>query len=533
MSTIPKRLVLFFDGTDNTPKDRTNVWRLHELTADADGTIPQQKKYIQGVGTEFGNYVSGSIFGAGVARKIREGYDWLVENYVEGAEIFVFGFSRGAFTARSLVQMVANVGIVRPGVMSTGDAFDRYEDISRQETEKIRPLWRLRRWMRHPEEKPAGWVPSAQDAILMDEKKVHMAKIKMAGLWDTVGSIGLTGLTNSDARIQKAAAHNVRPTKAQEYGYQAIAIDEHRALFEITLWRTFLKQGEDPKTKEGYAKSYEQCWFIGAHSDVGGGYDDDNDRLPDITLEWMMEKAAGVGLKLTHKVQPQAGAWHGVIHDSFKAFAGGILSIWDKVKDGNQRHYRGIEKAPRQVTTSKGEAGELWPIHETIHPSVMKRWTEDPTYRPPSLVDFFQRHPEKLPAGTTLSQRTKRIYASRYWNETGVFLKAGAKYRATLVTGAGEPLKDASQTAKGIEGEDWNSLAYKVASKIHGKRKDDAKWFALIGTVDKKDDWALTDGGIFKAENSGQLVCYFNDVQLEWFYGNNSGWVLLDVQEAP
>ena len=80
MTTPTARLVLFFDGTDNTPKDRTNVWRTHERMAPrgADG-VPQVKKYIQGVGTEFGSYVGGSIFGSGVSRKIREGYRWLAE----------------------------------------------------------------------------------------------------------------------------------------------------------------------------------------------------------------------------------------------------------------------------------------------------------------------------------------------------------------------------------------------------------------------------------------------------------------------
>ena len=92
------RLILFYDGTDNTPKDRTNVWRTHELLTDQDAAgVPQRKMYIQGVGTEFGELLRGTIFGMGVARKIREGYEWLAENYQDDAEIYIFGFSRGAF----------------------------------------------------------------------------------------------------------------------------------------------------------------------------------------------------------------------------------------------------------------------------------------------------------------------------------------------------------------------------------------------------------------------------------------------------
>eukprot|EP01035_Chromulina_nebulosa_P048043 gene48043-biopygen33489 len=130
------RLAVFFDGTDNTPKDRTNVWRTHELlAAKADDGVPQLKTYIQGVGTVLGEYIPGSIFGVGVASRIQKGYTWLVENYVDGAEIYVFGFSRGAFSARSLVQMIATCGLTRKETLAEWDAeqaFDHYESISKQ-----------------------------------------------------------------------------------------------------------------------------------------------------------------------------------------------------------------------------------------------------------------------------------------------------------------------------------------------------------------------------------------------------------------
>ena len=67
---------------------------------------------------------------------------------------------------------------------------------------------------------------------------------------------------------------------------------------------------------------------------------------------------------------------------------------------------------------------------------------------------------------------------------------------------------------------------------LHGKRHDEARWFALIGTVDKEQPWVIKDGEEFTAAAAGQLVCYFNDVQLEWFYGNNSGWVVLEVESV-
>lgn len=131
-----------------------------------------------------------------------------------------------------------------------------------------------------------------------------------------------------------------------------------------------------------------------------------------------------------------------------------------------------------------------------------------------------------------MHQRTRPIRADLYWNDTAVHVTKGTRYRARLVPGMGEPLRDASFEASGIQGEDWESLPHKAASLFHGRRIDDAKWFALIATVDRSHPWVVADGAVFTAPADGQLVCYFNDVQLELFYRNNTGWVVLDVEEV-
>jgi uncharacterized protein (DUF2235 family) len=532
--TIPtRRLIVLFDGTDNTPKDRTNVWRTHELLADKDAAgVPQLKIYIKGVGTELGERVRGSIFGGTISTRIRSGYQWLVDNYAEGAEIYVFGFSRGAFSARSLVQMLANCGLTRPeasSVWRTEQVFDRYEQISMQTVEQIAPIWRLRYWQRNPDQQPAGLNPTPDDQRLMDESQVREVKIRMAGLWDTVGAIGKNALQDRAVATQKASAHNVRPTKAQEYGYHALAIDEHRPMFDVTLWRAFVEDGAANDVRAKYADHYEQRWFIGAHSDVGGGYGEDS--LPDLSLSWMMSKASALGLAFTYTIEPQRGAWHAPIHDSFEAFAGQVLAMWDKLIPGDQRNYRQIGKEARPVITAAGVTGTLWAINERIDDSVMQRWNEDPTYRPPGLVEYLRRRPELIPIGTSLAQRTHRIYANQYWNETGVYLRANTRYRIRVVPRIGEPLRDDTYLARSIDGEEWDSMAHRTASMVHGKRNNDAKWFALIGTIDKNHPFVIRDGGEFSTPQSGQLVCYFNDLRIELFYKNNSGWVVLEVEQ--
>jgi len=97
------------------------------------------------------------------------------------------------------------------------------------------------------------------------------------------------------------------------------------------------------------------------------------------------------------------------------------------------------------------------------------------------------------------------VHAKRHWNATGLHLTQGARYRATVVPGVGDTLKDASFTAGTIAGEDWKS------------------W---------PPPWVIADGGVFTVPATGELVCYFNDVQLEIFYRNNSGWVRLQLDEV-
>jgi len=126
--------------------------------------------------------------------------------------------------------------------------------------------------------------------------------------------------------------------------------------------------------------------------------------------------------------------------------------------------------------------------------------------------------------------RTNPIRADQFWNDTGVDLVEGAAYRFSVAPGVGEPLMDASYPARSIEGEDWESLPHRTAALLHGKRMNDAKWFALIGTVDRKHPWVIQDGGLVTAPASGRLVCYFNDVQMDVFYKNNKGWVALEIE---
>lgn len=524
-SKRPKSIVLCFDGTDNEPEDRTNVVRLYDLVAKTNqvGDV-QDKKYFAGVGTEILTNISGSLLGVGARARLCEGYDWLAEKYRPGDRVYLFGFSRGAFIARSLVQMIATCGLPAEwgaGKWTSREAFDHYEKLS-SDSNPSYPVYRLAYWQRNSLEVPANAI-KAPLYKLLEAQEVQQIKIEMAGLWDTVGALGKSFVKDRAVWTGRSGAHNVRLPKALLRGYHAVAIDEHRPMFNVTLWRQFVAEGKQVEDNE----NFEQRWFCGAHSDVGGGYGDD--RLPDISLDWMVDKARAAGLEFSSSVEPQPGAWLAPINDSFRAFAGSVLSAWDKLVPGDQRFYRRIGRLEMPVSTVNGDRGHLQAVRETIDESVMKRFREDPRYRPQNLVSYFQRL-GAIPGGAPMVQRTDRIYASQYWNRTGVYLEKGASYCLKVVPGIGEPLRDASHEATSISGEKWSSIAHKTAAAIRGKRRDNENWFALIGTIEQTDAFLIQDGMTYKPTVSGELVCYFNDVQLEAFYSNNSGWRVLEVE---
>jgi uncharacterized protein (DUF2235 family) len=169
-----KRLAIYLDGTFNTLNNNTNVWRLRSLTSQ---TPDQRVYYSQGVGTKRGEVARGGVAGYGVDDEIIDAYTWLIENLDDGDEIFIFGFSRGAYTARSLSSLISKCGILKLGApLSIEQLYARYR---LYEAPTIRSLL---------------GKPLAQDAGIEERwltKYSRPTKIKFIGVWDTVGSMGI------------------------------------------------------------------------------------------------------------------------------------------------------------------------------------------------------------------------------------------------------------------------------------------------------------------------------------------------------
>lgn len=276
---MKKRIISCSDGTWNKPgiKDRgmdvkTNVSKMYECICNkgSDGTA-QLKIYDEGVGTGYTikDRLLGGASGAGIDKNIKDVYEFFVLNYKPGDEIYLFGFSRGAYTARSIAGFIRNCGILKPENIHLVDkAYNLYRD-------------------RNDYTKPdSDLMKSFRDAYCVeDETFIHFI-----GVWDTVGALGIPLPWYKIANMQRYKFHDVKLSSQVRHAYHALAIDERRSLFSPTLW----EKSNTVKNNPSHKQVLEQRWFCGVHSNVGGGYVDC--KLSNICLQWIIEKAEGAGL---------------------------------------------------------------------------------------------------------------------------------------------------------------------------------------------------------------------------------------------
>ncbi len=353
--TTTRRLVLLFDGTWSKPESNTNVERLRRLIAPRDPAgIEQLVNYIPGVGVSKGlAHLLGGAFGYGLAGNVQDGYRWLCETCRPGDDIYLFGFSRGAYTARSLAGLIRKCGLLRrdaDGRVAKGGisaAYDFYRDTASK--------------------------PGSQAALDFRASHSMETDIHFIGVWDTVGSLGIPHIASwfpyARSRYQ---FHDTELSKIVKYAYQALALDEHRADFAPAVWTRdpqTVKPGETLTSKKHEQIEIEQRWFIGSHSDIGGGNDCDGagrkpDLLPDLPLAWLQRKAIDAGLACHERVVQAIDAWMGVPRNSYAEFMYGLYKAFKPPFD-------------RKLGTG---------VNEMVDSSVWQRWHADAGYRSPSLV---------------------------------------------------------------------------------------------------------------------------------------------------
>jgi uncharacterized protein (DUF2235 family) len=368
-----KLLPMFLDGTWNKPDDNTNVWRVSQLVSDTDAVGNVQKAYYHtGVGTKPFERIRGGAFGEGLNANIQHAYQWLMSNYEDMDKIYLFGFSRGAYTARSLAGLIGKCGLLLPGsIFSVPQTFERYK-----QGKDVPALYEL--------VSPRYEGPRTdEDKLLIQESR--LVDIEFIGVWDTVGALGVPGLLGRFWR-KSYYFHSTNPSVRYKHMYQALAIDENRADYQAALWTLFRpKDGPVPTLRAG--QTLEQRWFIGAHCNVGGGYR--NDALAQIPLAWMLDKAIAAGLKFRRPLTLTRDEYKTAPVDSFARFLGGLYRVFKL----NRRHFRTIGRDP--VATKTGD-GMSYSLNERIDASVFERVNNVAGYRPKNLVEWANRRGKHL-----------------------------------------------------------------------------------------------------------------------------------------
>lgn len=336
-----KRICILYDGTWNKVDSNTNVLAMKEAIVSEGRNDPVQPVfYDEGVGTKWYERIRGGLFGFGLSKNIMQGWKFLSERFRAGAaddlseddRIYVLGFSRGAYSARSLVGLVRKCGILR----DPDDALIEraYEDIYRDRS--CAP------------DHPKAVAFRAEHAVR------DRVKVDFIGVWDTVGSLGVPGKVLPFSRGYYDW-HDTELSGIVREAYHAVAVDEHRKDFPATMWT------KKPKPDQ----HVEQVWFPGAHANVGGGYE--GDRLRNLALSWMQEKAIAAGLELDTFTVPGPDDFRGPLRDSYGEFLFGVYKWFFK----------------RRIRPY-GEGAA-----ESVHDSTARRMAELADYRPPTLERFW------------------------------------------------------------------------------------------------------------------------------------------------
>ena len=357
---MPKNIVICCDGTGNQfGHENSNVVKLYKtLTRSAS----QIAYYHPGVGTmgarnaltrigKWWTRVIGLAFGYGISDNVADAYQFLMRTYEPEDRIYVFGFSRGAYTARALCGMLHVVGLLSSG----NEALIPYA---------IRMLKRR----------------SIDFAVLADFKKTFSreCKVHFIGVWDTVSSVGwIYNVVQFPFTAKNPAIDIAR---------HAVSIDERRVFYRQNLF-VEASPGQD----------IEQVWFAGVHSDVGGSYPETESGLSKLALQWMLceGEPAGLLVDLQRKAEILGSKLHyvapdptGPLHKSLHGFWW-LAEMWPKVVRIHQPGPGNIWKNSVRVNLARPRS---IPAGSLVHTSVEQRMNAIWSYRPKNLVPLAILH---------------------------------------------------------------------------------------------------------------------------------------------
>jgi uncharacterized protein (DUF2235 family) len=421
---MAKNIVILFDGTSNEiSADRTNILRLFGVL---DRTDTQIVYYDPGVGT-FGAAnawsnayrktveVWGLATGWGLDQNVKEAYRFLVDNfdpgepgdardYPDSDRIYIFGFSRGAYTARVLAGFIHSLGLIGKYHVNLIDyAYNTYKGISEDEQDAGGK----------PAEEVDWDAPSAFKTMQLYERtlQTYRPPIKLLGLFDTVSSVIVWGKWRPQLLTLPFTDRN----PSVEVVRHALAIDERRTMFNPLPWRPNQEYWGGPfKPPAPASQDFKEVWFSGVHGDVGGGYPEAQSAAIKIPLSWMIDETTPTGL--TYKQDAVNELVRGRSAPSGKARVkpDPTAPLHDSMTWG----WRWLEYMPRRVPITswrkRGDTTRIYlpradhrfiPDGALIHQSVIARLsstTVSPPYMPPNLPPTYVVEPRVEGAGETI-----------------------------------------------------------------------------------------------------------------------------------
>ncbi len=386
---VPKRLIVCLDGSWDVPSDvstvpprtarlsldptnasctsenpATNVRRFYDsVLPRSHNGWPQTKWYDDGTDLPWlGRYRDGT-FGYALDLQILQSYAYLVTLYEPGDEIFLYGFSRGAYVARTLTGLVGTCGLISPSLIDA-QQLNRVKDLALSSPSNLATSYELTRSLRelvlHPGDhllteayrlyRNLGHDAHGRASASFRSQAGQTASIALLGVWDTVGPLGIPTKALKCLNDHRYNFHDTDLSITVKRAYHALAIDEHRSDYNATLWTSPTRDGQ----------ILEQRWFSGSHGDVGGVYRERE--LSDLSLSWIQRRSVEAGISIegaNSKYEPNP---LGQLHDSFsEGFRG--LRRWL-----HSRFYRPV------LQTGTGT--------EVLDESVRIRLLRDSNYRP-------------------------------------------------------------------------------------------------------------------------------------------------------
>ena len=368
-----KNIVVFSDGTgqEGGTDHNTNVYKLFNMIMDRSSS--QVSFYDRGLGTGW-RKATGNIGGRGFSKNVLQCYEFIFENYQVGDRIFLFGFSRGAATVRSLAGFIHYFGILPK---SRGKLIDK--------------AWKIYK-------KPKTREAKAESFVKMNH--TMWAHVDFLGVWDTVAALGVpnSALDHALNFVVPHEFHDFKLSPSVLNAYHAMAIDDLRKTFHPVFFSPDLPEGGMTPTRDGKKRTLKQVWFMGMHTDVGGGYGANqasralggnaHKALSDIVLEWMMQNAVRHGLRIYRPGGSPIGECtpnpNGFMHDSRgRAWKKRIFPAkrrwWDKEEFGRAMVHQSVKERELSVHNEKPKEGERtlykpWILDEE-HAHQLEPWT--------------------------------------------------------------------------------------------------------------------------------------------------------------